>query len=88
MDSDEARAILNAELAEFEKRSYDVLVSLIGQPKATKTIAGRAGAQYQLDTRVVWDSREGGDVRVLGGIDDGGWRAFLPMAGSILKSRA
>ena len=87
MDNEEARAILDAELAEFEKRSYHELVSLIGEPKVTKTIEGHAGVQYQLETHVVWDAREGEDVRVLGAIDDGGWRAFLPMARSILKGR-
>jgi hypothetical protein len=88
VDNEEARAILDTELADCDKRSYDELASLIGLPKVTKTVKGCAGARYQVETRVVWDAKSGGDVRVLGCIDDGGRRAFLPMSSSILKSRA
>jgi hypothetical protein len=88
VDNEEARVILDAELADFDKRSYDELVSLIGVPKVTKTVEGRPSRRYQVETRVVWDAKKGGDVRVLGRIDDGGWRAFLPLSTSILKSPA
>lgn len=29
--------------------------------------------------RFFWDHREGGAIRVLGTVDDGGWRAFRPL---------
>jgi hypothetical protein len=88
VDSGEAREILDAELAGFDRRSYDELVSLIGTPTETRTVEGRAGGRYQLETLVVWDADEGGDVRVISSVDDGGWRAFLPLTSSILKGSA
>jgi hypothetical protein len=33
-----------------------------------------------------WDSAPNGDVRVIGCVDDGGWRAFLPLSDSFIKA--
>ena len=41
--------------------------------------AGPSGASYQVDIQVRWDDEPNGDIRVLAGIDDGGWRAFAPL---------
>ena len=30
--------------------------------------------------QIHWDGRRGGDIRVIGLIDDGGWRAFIPLS--------
>jgi hypothetical protein len=32
----------------------------------------------------VWDDRTGGDLRVIGSIDDGGWRAFRPLSSDFI----
>ena len=76
MDREEARAILDAELAAIDSRSYEELVSLIGAPTETRTVEGPAGGSYRLELLVVWDDDDRGDVRVIGSIDDGGWRAI------------
>jgi hypothetical protein len=49
-------------------------------------LAGSSGAQYQLEITFHWDGPKGGDIRVIGSIDDGGWRAFLPLTRSFIKS--
>jgi hypothetical protein len=41
---------------------------------------------YQLEFSVVWDGRPGGDVHVLGAIDDGRWRAFVPLTRDFIKA--
>jgi hypothetical protein len=41
---------------------------------------------YQVEIQFVWDDRAGGNVRVLGSIDDGGWHAWVPVSRSFLKS--
>jgi hypothetical protein len=88
VDNEEARAILASELDGYDKRPYDELVALIGAPKVTKKVDGHTGVRYQVETRVVWDGEKGGDIRVLGAIDDGDWRAFVPLSNSILKGPA
>jgi hypothetical protein len=39
-----------------------------------------------LETQIVWDDKPGGDVRVLASIDDGGWRAFVPLCDSLIMT--
>ena len=33
-----------------------------------------------------WDDQEGGNMRVLGAVDDGGWRAFVPLCEDFIKT--
>jgi hypothetical protein len=35
---------------------------------------------------VVWDDQPGGAVRVLGAIDDSGWRAFVLLCEDFIKA--
>jgi hypothetical protein len=46
---------------------------------------GPSGVEYQIEILILWDSTPNGVIRVLGFIDDGGWRAFVPLTDSILK---
>ena len=48
---------------------------------------GRSGAQYQLEVEVMWDYKPDDDIRVMGSIDDGGWRAFSPLVEWFILSR-
>ena len=43
-------------------------------------VLGPSGTKYKIEVEAVWDSgTKGGDLRVIGSIDDGGWRAFHPI---------
>jgi len=42
-------------------------------------MSGESAVVYQVQTQAVWDSRVDGDLRVMVAVDDGGWRAFLPL---------
>lgn len=86
MNKAEAREILRTELAKFREVAYDQLVSMVDAPKRTTEIVAPSGARYYLDTVVYWDGEAGGDVRVIGMIDDGGWRAFVPMSECFIKA--
>ena len=57
---------------------YAELKSEVGESRQLQT-TGQSGTQYQVDVQVRWDDIPNGDIRVLGGIDDGGWRAFAPL---------
>ncbi len=35
---------------------------------------------YQVETVAVWDGGKEGDLRVMVTVDDGGWRAFVPLS--------
>ena len=78
MDQVEARGILRAHLDEWRRRTYAELKSEVGESRQLQT-TGQSGTRYQVDVQVRWDDKPNGDIRVLGGIDDGGWRAFAPL---------
>jgi hypothetical protein len=71
-------AILRDHLRAYRQRSYHDLVALLGKPQVAE-LRGVSGATYQLEVVVQWDDRPGGALRVLGSVDDGGWRALKPL---------
>ena len=79
MDKDEARKILAHELARYRAMSYADLKGRMGDVDAFET-KGPSGAEYQIEIEVMWDGKPDADLRVMGGIDDGGLRsAFSPL---------
>lgn len=78
MDNTEATALLRIHLDAYRRWTYEELVTLLGKPQVVE-LRGASGATYQAEVQVHWDDRPGGAVRVLGSVDDGGWRAFKPL---------
>jgi hypothetical protein len=85
MDTAEARSLLRQALAAYRDQPYEVLAGYIRAPR-TEIRVGASGVEYQIEIVVVWDSQLGGNVRVLGTIDDGGWRALAPLGVDFIKS--
>jgi hypothetical protein len=82
-----ALQILEEVLAEFRRESYEQLTSRIGPSSPVVLERDGAGGPYQLEILFMWDDRAGGDVRVIGSIDDGGWWAsFSPLTRSFIKA--
>jgi hypothetical protein len=81
----EPKMILAERLKRYREHSYDRLVRLIGSQEAEEARAP-SGKRYQLEFQVFWDSRPGGDVRVMGSIDDGGIRAIFPVTDDFIKA--
>jgi hypothetical protein len=78
MNETEARALLAKVLAEWRLRTHADLAPLVDAEPATGQLLGSGGGSYQLEIQVFWDRDPGGDIRVMGAIDDGGIRAFAP----------
>ncbi|MDR4494965.1 MAG: hypothetical protein AB7P17_12440 [Nitrospirales bacterium] len=78
MNNAEAATLLKDHLARYRLRPYSDLVTLLGKPQVAE-LRGASGVTYQLEVEVHWDARPGGALRVLGSINDGGWRAFKPL---------
>jgi|SRR5882762_11949105 len=79
MDHQIAYALIDERLTSLRRHTYQVLVALIGRPE-TNSVVGEDGTTYQLETQVFWDSKKGGDIRVIVAADDGGVSAFKPLA--------
>ena len=86
MNKDEARAVLEAELAGLRNETYSALVQRMSESVLTCERSGPSGAKYQLEVQVFWDDHPGGNIRVMGSIDDGRWRAFVPLSSDFIKS--
>jgi hypothetical protein len=78
MDSNEAQALLRQQLDLYRGRSHQDLQPLLAEPEVIELLGG-SGACYCIEVLAVWDSKAGGDLRVIGAIDDGGWRAVRPL---------
>jgi len=81
----EAKTVMAEELEAYRGKPYEELAGLVGKNFAYEK-AGPSGAMYQIEIDVVWDDRRKGNVRVFCSIDDGGWRAFVPLTDSFIKS--
>jgi hypothetical protein len=83
MNKTEAKLLVARELKAFAARSYSELSAMIGQTEV-KRLVGDSGKEYQIELEVFWDSTQHENLHIMGSIDDGGWRAFLPICDSLI----
>jgi hypothetical protein len=83
MDKEHAKLALSDQLDDFRRRSYQALVNEIGSLSVIE-VENPSGHPYQIEIQIMWDHKPGGDIRVMGGIDDGGWSAFSPLVESFI----
>ena len=77
MNEIEAKSILGQELSRYRVRSYSELLSVVDRSETFER-ASPSGVTYQIEMQVFFDDGQR-TLRVVGAIDDGGWRAFKPM---------
>ncbi len=85
MDQSEARTILHEHLGKYRQRSYADLAGNVDKEDRFEA-KGPSGTVYYLQFLFVWDSAPNADIRVIGHIDDGGWRAFCPLTEDFILS--
>jgi hypothetical protein len=85
MDTAEAKIVLASELGKYRLRSYAELRERIGS-QDDFTAAASSGKQYQVEVGFLWDGKPENNIRVMGAIDDGGWRAMIPLTESFILS--
>jgi hypothetical protein len=86
MNKPEASALLRERLAAYRALSYTALAERVGTEEHM-TAVGPSGVEYQVEVQVFWDGKPDADVRVMGSIDDGGLRAFVPLCESFIMGR-
>ena len=86
VDKAEALQILRSYLEPYRNRKYADLAALVGQEPVTRDVTAASGARYQLEIQAIWDDGPGGDVRVIGSVDDGGWRSFAPLGDDFIMA--
>jgi len=83
----EARAIALERIRELRALNWeDVRVRYLKNPEAVE-VTGPSGTTYQVETEAFWDGAKDADLRVIVSVDDGGWRAFMPLTEDFILSR-
>ncbi len=73
-----ARKLLKEELESLKTRPFSFFAQSVNRT-THKKIIGQDGAHYQIEIEIFWDNRRGGDIRVIGSVDDGHSRAAAPL---------
>jgi hypothetical protein len=79
MDNDVAYVLMDAELRRLLDLPYSELLKLVGA-RQFKEVVGEDDTAYRVGVEAAWDIARKKDVRVLVSVDDGGWRAPLPLS--------
>jgi hypothetical protein len=87
VDKAEARKVQADKIAALRQTPYAELHAWAESGKVdTEVVRGPSGREYQLEVQAWWDGRPGEDVRVMVSVDDGGWRAFMPLTDDFIKA--
>lgn len=78
MNKAEATSLLSQELSRYRELPYAELFWLIDHSETFERTAP-SGVIYQIEMQVFIDDVSRQTLRVLGSIDDGGWRALSPL---------
>jgi len=88
MDNSEAKEILSSFLSVETGKGYSALRALVLQKHIESFEApGPSGALYKIEFQYFWDDKPEDVIRVIGAIDDGGFRAYCPLSMSELLAR-
>ena len=79
MSKGEAIAILERQLDRYRGLRYGELLRLLDESQYLE-VTGPNGTCYQVKIYAFWDDEQLAHLRVIGAIDDGGWRAFAPLS--------
>ncbi len=83
MNKAEALRVLREQLQPWRERSWMDLRAETGRSIRFE-VTDDGGTWYQGDVQVFWDDQPAGAIRVIASIDDGGWRAFVPLTESFI----
>ena len=70
-------------MLEHQAKPYSALAGTIGRVDV-RSVRGSDGRVYQIEIEAEWDDQPGGAVRVVGAIDDGSFRDFLPISAEFI----
>ena len=79
MNKQEALQMLREHLSRYRERPYAELVELQDSQEVCEVTA-ESGVKYNLEFQAFIDEPSKRTLRVLGSIDDGGIRAFIPLS--------
>lgn len=85
MSRETARIIAERRLQELRQLPYQELAKLVDR-SSTAEVNGPDGVKYQIEVQAFWDSKKGGDIRVIVAVDGGEVSAFRPLNDSFIMA--
>jgi len=76
------RKVLTERISELRALPYRDLAKLVGNRDKTKL--GLGGVVVFVEVFGLWEDEQAGDVRIVVNVDDGKWRAFVPLSDSFI----
>ncbi len=87
VDENEAARLLDEMMGELRTESFPALVAQYLGQTGVRDLAGASGESYCVEIQGVWDNGKPGDLRIIAGIDDGGFRsAFRPLTADFVMA--
>lgn len=86
MNKKEATKIINEVLESFKSKPYSELEEMVGESPVMNEIKAESGTEYQIEIIAYWDTKQGGDIRVLGSIDDMAQSDYDPLLKSFIMT--
>lgn len=84
MNKTEYLDLLAPIISDYRRRDYAFwLPYLSGEPIVSEIVAPD-GTECCIEINAFWDDKPDGDIRVVFSIDDGKWRAFVPVTDSFI----
>jgi len=77
-------AVLASIVADYRTKPYSFWLEFLSGEPIVLEIEAQDGTKCQVEINASWDDRPNGDIRVGFSIDDGGWRAFVPVTNSFI----
>jgi len=92
MNNEEAKKLLRVAIQKYRDKTYSELELLVEsdlklQHSHHEEIKIKNSAQYQIQITAIWDDKKKKNIRVIGTIDDGGWRAFIPLTEDFIVNK-
>jgi hypothetical protein len=79
------QALLSPIIADYRERPYEFWLSRVDGDPIHFDVTAQNGAQCRVEIDAHWDDKPDGDIHVFFSIDDGGWRAFVPVTDSFVR---
>jgi hypothetical protein len=86
MNREQAQSILSAEVERLRTVSYEELVARLLEKQETFETAAPDGIRYQVELQGLWDDQTARNLRVFVNVDDGGWRASVPLTDGFIRA--
>ena len=84
MNHDEYTEVLAPIVSDYRKQPYSFWIPILSGEPIVLDVQAKDGSRCCVEINAYWDDAPDADIRVILSIDDGGYRAFVPLTDSFI----